>query len=331
MAACPAVALALGSGCGLSVAGPLDFDPLGAETAPPREGSVLDGEELDGGPDGNCPLTCSADGGQVVDCKGAVVTTCDAGSACGATAACVAVPWTPARLPGVTLWLRADKGLAADAGTAVEVWEDQSGKGHDAKQALLAAARPVVDSFSNGMPAVDFAGNRWLENATTSLVAPKSAYAVLTVGQAPATSAGPVFAIRRSAYYSASLFSTASPALAGKMIVHSDSLDNTFIADITPTVVVPFQSVHAYLGGTSPLEIYVNGVNRPLEIPSYGQVTETGLLGFDVGVCVPNTTNAAYNQYWNGKIAELVVVDGALLAADRAEWDAYAKARYALP
>ncbi|MDB4994406.1 MAG: hypothetical protein JWM74_1838, partial [Myxococcaceae bacterium] len=232
---------------------------------------------------------------------------------------------------GVTLWLRADKGISPDAGTSVDLWEDQSGKGHHAKQDILPTARPTLGSFSNGVPAVDFAGNRWLENVTTSLVGPKAAYTVLTVGQGPATPAGPVFAIRRSAYYSASVFSTAAPAVAGKMIVHSDSLNNTFIADITPAVTVPFQSVHAYLGGSTPLEIYVNGVNRPLDAVSYGQVAETGLLGFDVGVCVPNTTNPAYNQYWNGKIAELVVVDGALTPADRAEWDAYAKARYALP
>ncbi|MDB4993737.1 MAG: hypothetical protein JWM74_1169, partial [Myxococcaceae bacterium] len=144
VAACPAVALALGSGCGLSVAGPLDFDPLGAETAPPKEGSAVDGEEPDGDlPDGACPTKCSPDGGQVVDCKGAVVTTCDAGSACGANGSCVAIPWTPAKLPGIALWLRADRGVTAnDAGVAdgggVQTWEDQSGQNNHATQDTVA-------------------------------------------------------------------------------------------------------------------------------------------------------------------------------------------------
>jgi hypothetical protein len=299
---------------------------LGADGAPLKEGAAVDGEVPDGElPDGACPTSCSADGGQVVDCKGAVVTTCAAGSACGDAAACVPVPWTPALLKGVTVWLRADKGIAPDAGTAVDVWEDQSGKGHHVKQDL-ATARPAVGTFANGMPAVDFVGSKWMENALTSLVAANSAYTVLTVGQAPATPLGPVFTLRRGPTYSASIFY----GNGATMFVHTDGVGGTLVPDLTPTIVVPFQSVHSYFGGTTPLQLYVNGVVRPPSGPAV-QTTETGVAGFYVGVCVPNAANPAANQYWNGKIAELVVVEGALLPADRAEWDAYAKARYALP
>jgi hypothetical protein len=327
-----AAAAAMGSsavGCGLDLQG-AEVPDAGEEGELPRLDS---GVEVDAGgePDVACLSSCSADGGQILDCRGAVLGVCGAGSACGADASCVADPWTPSKLPGVALWLRADRGLSTDdAGVTpdagVQTWVDQSGRGNHATQAT-AAFRPVLSSFPNGTPALDFAGARWLENSVTNVVATsRSTYTVLSVGQGSPIPFGPTFTIRRGPGYSASLFVSSG----GKLYVHSDGVSAVSLQqDITSTITAPFQSVHAYPGSATAPEIFVNGVARAVDVGAV-QVAEIGLTGVLVGVCVPNVAGTQ-NQYWNGKLAEVVVLTGPLPVADRALWDEYARARYALP
>jgi hypothetical protein len=308
------------SGCGLAVdgVGPTDGSP-GDEFHP--DSPVGPDGEL---PDGSCPHTCSADSRQVLDCKGGVVATCDAVSACVApNASCVALAWTPARINGVTLWLRADKGvIAGDAGAdaAVERWEDQSGKGNHAEQGLP-SVRPLPTSFANNTRALDFAGGKWLDGLGTLVADAGAPYAVLSVGQAPGIPSGTILTLQRSGPYSASLFLVAT----GKMYVHSNGGNAVILSelDLTPKVTMPFQSIHAYAGTTASAAFYINGKLHPADKPG-SQLPATGTApGFLVGA-------SPYPQYWNGRLAEVIVVEGALQDSDRDQWDAYVTARYGI-
>jgi hypothetical protein len=72
------------------------------------------------------------------------------------------VPWTPAALPAVALWLEADWGIATAPGEAVSVWRDRSGYSNDALQPDKATAPTLALAALGSLPAVRFADPSWM-------------------------------------------------------------------------------------------------------------------------------------------------------------------------
>lgn len=70
------------------------------------------------------------------------------------SAAAAPVAWTPA-IKGLTLWLKADEGLATSGAS----WADKSGK-HDNAKALSGQAPTYVASGLNGLPVASFSGGQ---------------------------------------------------------------------------------------------------------------------------------------------------------------------------
>jgi hypothetical protein len=76
----------------------------------------------------------------------------------GATA-----PWTPAALPGVVLWLEADWGVNTSPGTsAVSLWSDRSGQANDAVQPVMENTPRLVFDAIGGMASLRFADPSWM-------------------------------------------------------------------------------------------------------------------------------------------------------------------------
>ena len=320
----PAVVLVLGvlgSGCGLSVAGPLDFEPLGDAMPLGREASVdgspqADVDQPDGGPCSG-PNTCSPEKTKVLDCSGRAVSVCTGDQEC-VSGACA--PWVPKSMTGVVVWLRADIGVTSDGGS-VSAWSDQSGRGNDVIQ-VLPAARPVVNTaFSGGKPSIDFAGTgQHLVNATATLVPAGTAYAVLAVAKTATVQQGALVTLGLASPYSTSRYYVVGTTV----YVHTDNVTNppaSLVENVSPVLAMPFSSVHSYAGAGKALAVFLNGVDRPLAAGVQG--TEAG-----AGFSVAQANNA---QFWNGSIAEVIVVAGVLAPAERSRFEAYAKARYALP
>lgn len=76
-------------------------------------------------------------------------------------------PFTPADLPGLAAWYKADAGITT-VSSAVSVWADQSGNGRDVTQGV-AANRPAYGSETlNGIDVLTFDGSDWLNAAAVS-------------------------------------------------------------------------------------------------------------------------------------------------------------------
>jgi len=86
---------------------------------------------------------------------------------------------------GLQVWLKADAGVTAGAGGAVTAWADQSGHGNDASQLDTASAPVLVNGAVNGKPALRFDGEiRYLDiasSAGTALAGDLTTFAVVKV------------------------------------------------------------------------------------------------------------------------------------------------------
>ncbi len=74
------------------------------------------------------------------------------------------VPWTPAALPGIDLWLRADKGIELTSGK-VSTWYDYSGSAHHVTQSDGPTRPTLVEAIIGGHSVVRFVGVQKLLSA----------------------------------------------------------------------------------------------------------------------------------------------------------------------
>jgi hypothetical protein len=77
--------------------------------------------------------------------------------------------FSPASVPGLALWVRADIGVEADVDGRVSAWRDQSGKGNDLVQEAPSPQPLLVPDAQNGLPALRFDGQDDFMQFTTRL------------------------------------------------------------------------------------------------------------------------------------------------------------------
>src|SRR6266496_135322 len=90
----------------------------------------------------------------------------------------VSPPPVPQQVPGLRLWLAADKILGLSGGAAVATWADASGRNNDATQTTAVAQPTYQTAVINGLPVVRFdsAGTAdWLNLGTTDFLAATNA------------------------------------------------------------------------------------------------------------------------------------------------------------
>jgi hypothetical protein len=219
--------------------------------------------------------------------------------------------WTPQKIAGALLWLRADLGVTLVAG-GVSAWADQSGAGDTNRNALQssAPARPThtaSDASYNHQATLLFvaASTQFLQTGVWS-VAPSQPYSVFIVGNDDAGT---------NETYTDDL---ALNHAAVDIIFSHYSMRAGLLASsgIAPT------GAPLFLGAvfeTTTSSMYVNS-STPVTGLSCGIDAPTGLTigcGGD-GVSDP----------LNGKIAEVIVAQGAISAGDLAKLVAYVNARY---
>ncbi len=68
------------------------------------------------------------------------------------------IPFSPADLPNLALWLKADAGITKDGSNYVSAWADQSGNGNNATQGSGLAQPLWVDGVLNNKPVLRFDG-----------------------------------------------------------------------------------------------------------------------------------------------------------------------------
>ncbi len=212
----------------------------------------------------------------------------------------VAAAWTPASIPNLVAWYKADAGVTDAGGGAVSLWADQSGAGNDVAQGT-GTFRPITGTRTiNGLNVIDFDGsNDFLGRATYTQGTLSQPITLLAVHAPDAT--------------------TDMVILDGFGAANRDHLaiasaKNRYYAgtvrDVGTAATGTQQWVCIFNGASS--QLWINGTS----ISTLNPGTDT-MIGLSMGIF-----NGAFGGY-NGTMAEIVVANGSLSAGDRTAWNTY--------
>ena len=250
-------------------------------------------------------------------------------------------PGSPTDIPGLVLRLDADKAyVTRNADNLVSSWSDVTDTANNTTPDNVVQGDPHrrprwVDKAINGRPALQFDGGDFLNNTAGNLVTAGSARTVFLVGRLEDRSTGAtLFAFRRSTsaekpLFGVNLYAGGDPP--SMFLVYTDGAHGDRNAPIAePGIALealrrPFISTHRSTGSDQTIAVALNGV--PLKISHAAAVsTEGGLDGFTIGGS-ENLPNAG----WHGLIAEVLVYDRELKAADRKQVGLYLAKKYSIP
>ncbi|MDD5705335.1 MAG: hypothetical protein PHR35_05380 [Kiritimatiellae bacterium] len=235
----------------------------------------------------------------------------------------------PPLADGLKLWLDAGLGVTTNAGGEVSAWADQSGHGNCA---TAPSTKPVWSGNAlGGKPAISFTGSGGLANYISNLVTAGAPRTVFAVGKANAGgNGGGLIQIRRAVpgggihVYINELIAYDNDNL---LVLYAG--DNARIGtNAFALLTSPFCATFASPGAGSQPQVYINGGTRGVTWwtggSSIGNDNDATADGFLIG-------GRADGWDWNGDIAELLVYDGLLSAADRATVEMYLRNKYSLP
>jgi hypothetical protein len=244
------------------------------------------------------------------------------------------VAWTPANLPSLLAWYKADAGLFTDTGcstpavttNAVACWADQSGHSNNQIQAT-SGNRPVYSTTGLGgtKKAVVFtaASSHYLIKTALAIGTGTSA-SVFAVGQLN-SGANTYARIVSYATISGADYNFAGSAA---FILRDASNQNLQIGASGS-----FVSTQAITYGTT---FYFGSVFDGANITSYlnnsagtpSAYTAAFVSGGDLGVGAAVASGTATNGFWDGPLSEIVITTNAINSTDRANLQAYFASRW---
>jgi hypothetical protein len=246
-------------------------------------------------------------------------------------------PWTPARLPGLALWLSADIGVITQGGTTVSTWSDQSANKNTATQSFAAYQPNLASRTVNGHAAISFgSGPTFLQVVDSpSLQWGTGDFTVEIVASfdpSESSSGGLLFAKQNleAPYAGPSMWANEplSPFTPGFWVGIKSTTG--YYALSTPPFALDNGATHLFAGmrdGTS-LEARIDGSQtaiQPLQPPPV-DINATGQFLFIGGQPHLDTVM----QSFIGNIEEIVAVGGILAPADLSRLESYLMTRYAL-
>ena len=258
----------------------------------------------------------------------------DAPDASGPDGNDVAPPWTPAVIPGLVLWLEADRGVEAAPGEGVTEWRDQSPLHNDARQGAEMHAPRLATNPLNGMPALEFTSKKWLMiNDDLSLRWGVLDFLVLVVFRSPGCEK--TDCILQQLYRKQEVESPwVGPGLGlqpgGQIEVHlSHRAPNHWLVSNAGG----YDSDRTHLAGAQRLSSWpslrIDGANFPSALPTevvnvdaVGQHAYIGAHGINPG--------HPLDFPFNGHIGAIIAVQGPILAADLAQLESYLMTKYGI-
>jgi MYXO-CTERM domain-containing protein len=220
---------------------------------------------------------------------------------------------------GMTLWLRADANVVADAGNAVSSWGDSSGNANDAVQANAAKQPTLVANAFNGLPGVRFSGSSQFLTTLNNMPGGSNAYQIFVVAHST-DNAGSA-----RGFIGWGNFGTTSQAVAFRVLSTTQVVtywwSNDLIAGVNGNVLSPtiWETTYNGIGGLR--RTFQNGILLNSDTPS-GKATGAT----PAGIGVTNLT-----EFFEGDIAEILVYDGKMTETERRVVEAYLHNKYALP
>jgi hypothetical protein len=220
----------------------------------------------------------------------------------------------PASLSGLLLWTRGD--VVTQASNVVSSWTDKSGNGNHL--AAIGTAQPTYvpsDAQYGGQPSISFNGaNNFLKTASALTY---GAFTLFMAMRADGVVTG--FLFNRAAgpdYLYGTTGNTTSVNYAGGGSAYN--LTAGWSTNATPrTIARSFDGTHA---GDS---LEINGVAQSLTSVSAGNPGTTGVN--DIVAIMANNTGATFTS---GTVAEVILYNRSLAAAEKANVTAYLRTRY---
>jgi hypothetical protein len=227
--------------------------------------------------------------------------------------------FSPSSISGLTLWLRADRGVTlVTSGTvnSVSAWADMSGRRNNATP-LTVGTQPGFSATGgpNGLPAVTLNGNQFLSGSAELLTAAQAT--MFLVVKVNITSTERIF--HNNSTFVGLAFCTgrfSANARSMEVIGRVGAFDTTSVAQTA--------NWEAWMGQmtTAPLQQFqVNNVPHALNANNLAAIAQSG--GFFVGFSNP----AAPTQQANASIYEILVYSTVLSTSDINNVLAYIKAR----
>jgi hypothetical protein len=236
-----------------------------------------------------------------------------------------AVAFAPSSLSGLALWLDATRITGLSDGGSVATWSDVSGNGRDATQATGAKQPTYKTAIQNSKPVVRFDGGDALQTASFALTA---------------TSAVTVFLVCSGANVTDQIlfeFSDNNNSHTDGFLVYRDSSNRiraSLKGDVGTTdfATAATSAATMLLAGAvfdktlSTLEAkpYANGVLGATQLNNVNNTNAFGTYAVNIG---------ARNQaslFLTGDVAEVILFNRALLAAERQSVESYLNTKWVL-
>jgi hypothetical protein len=218
----------------------------------------------------------------------------------------------PTQLAGCVLWLRADLGITLNSGN-VSAWADQSGSGHSVSQGT-GSAQPTyvtIDAAYGNKATLSFASasSQVLQSASWTLSQPCTQ---IVVGNVTSSAAAQGFVDFQSAGTEQTMY---NPTGGGGGMFAGVNLS-------AGAVTSPSVLAGTFNGASS--NLYLNNSQTAAASGSAG--TNNGQGGIDVG----SLGGGAPSAFLNGKIAEMIMYNRNLGAAELKSVFAYLGSRYGI-
>jgi hypothetical protein len=206
---------------------------------------------------------------------------------------------SPASVPGLALWARADVGVASDAAGRVSAWRDLSARGADLAQANGAAQPSLVPDVQGDLPAMRFDG---VDDALLFKIRLTSIRTVFWVVREEASASN------------------------GYRFLLGDATTTAFLSGAVRQIWSASTSQAVLRGETRLNGVVVDGTttSRPTSLSVVSLVT-TDNVSADAF-----SRDRVYGRSWWGDLAELVVYDRPLSAVERKSVEDYLALKYAL-
>jgi len=217
-----------------------------------------------------------------------------------------AAAWTPAQLSGLALWLDADDSDTITLnGTDVSQWDDKSGNGYHASQAVAAAQPLYVASGLNGKGSVEFDGVNALMpiSFTDANSAPITLILAGRLDVALQTSYIIDFENQRR------VFTTSGDIFDGAWSFASNSTTGNMLLQFSAST-------------AEGNEVYRNGVRI--------SPARSGSDSFSTGIVMLGGRHTNSTQNFDGLMSEIVMVRAVLSVSDRQKLEGYLAHKWGL-
>lgn len=230
----------------------------------------------------------------------------------------------PQRNPDMLLWLRADAGISETSGT-IATWQDQSGFGNNATQSTTTFQPQIAPNALNGLPTLDFSKqttNRWLQ-VPPGFSDFNDGVSVFVVAQAPSVVSNSRI-IDFGNNTNSNNLQLYQPTNNTKWSFRAYNGNNGKLMESPNVAGTGYKLISIVHDGNFKATMWVNGsevvsATGPSNMNNFVNIQRTGnFLGKAFGAA----------DYWEGKIAEVIVIKRRLSTLERKSLESYFYYKY---